>query len=370
MVGIDENDYSDIALQWMLEELVDDGDEIICLRVIDKDSKMTSDRNIERKQYQKHARETMERIQSKNDDNRAISIVLEYAVGKVESTFQKMIQLYEPAMLIVGTRGRSLGGIQGLISTGSFSKWCLQHSPIPVVVVRPTEKRMKKKKKRDADPVRQEYARILRESGIDQHETEYVSRSNSIYEEAGNFEKPNDPDAEAHAVAVALNLPASYDPTLKPIHLKGSGPLTKVDSGKSDATSISQGRDSRDSLDSTTPSSPGILMKSQKGEAENPDSPAGSGEESSDEEEEGEFDVVDGRALLGTDEERPDEAKKKKLHEMEVGEAAALMSKERKKSVGSVESSGSTGGTADEDYESDEAGGETPRPGDETPKPR
>jgi hypothetical protein len=46
MVGIDENDYSDIALHWMLEELVDDGDEIICLRVIDKDSKITNDRNL------------------------------------------------------------------------------------------------------------------------------------------------------------------------------------------------------------------------------------------------------------------------------------------------------------------------------------
>jgi hypothetical protein len=93
MVGIDENDYSDIALQWMLEELVDDGDEIICLRVIDKDSKITNDRNLEKKQYQKAAKDLMERIQAKNDDNRAISIVLEFAVGKVQTTFQKMVFL-------------------------------------------------------------------------------------------------------------------------------------------------------------------------------------------------------------------------------------------------------------------------------------
>jgi hypothetical protein len=229
---------------------------------------------------------------------------------------------------------------------------------------------MKKKKKRDEDPVRQEYARILKESGVDQHETEYVSRSNSIFEEPGNFEKPNDPEAEAHAVAVALNLPASYDPTLKPINLKGSQPLTKVDSEKSDAASASQGRESRESLDSP-PDSPGMLMKSPKGRVESPDSPVLSGEESSDEDEEGDFDVVDGRALLGNDEERPEEVKKKRLHEMEVGEAAALMSKERKKSVGSLESSGSNGGegAVDEDEESDEDGGQTPRPGDMTPRP-
>src|SRR3954454_14073151 len=105
-------------------------------------------------------------------------------------------------MLIVGTRGRSLGGFQGLVSNrNSFSKWCLQYSPVPVVVVRPTEKRMKKKKKRDADPTRQDYARLLKESGIEEHETVFGSKSNSI------FEQPNDPETEAHAVAAALNLP-------------------------------------------------------------------------------------------------------------------------------------------------------------------
>lgn len=88
MVGIDENDYSDIAVQWLLEELVDDGDEIICLRVIDKDSKMLSER---KKQYQAEAEALMKSIQKKNDYNRAISIVLEFSVGKVHTTFQKMV---------------------------------------------------------------------------------------------------------------------------------------------------------------------------------------------------------------------------------------------------------------------------------------
>ncbi len=81
MVGIDENDYSDIALSWMLEELVDDGDEIVCLRVVEKESR----------QYQKDAGVLMRRIQARNDENKAISIVLEYAVGKIHTTFQKMV---------------------------------------------------------------------------------------------------------------------------------------------------------------------------------------------------------------------------------------------------------------------------------------
>jgi len=363
MVGIDENSYSDIALQWMLEELVDDGDEIICLRVVDKDSKITTDRNLEKKQYQQEARELMESIQKKNDENRAISIVLEFAVGKVHTTFQSMvsllldhrvkgfllislqIQIYEPAMLIVGTRGRSLGGFQGLVSNrNSFSKWCLQYSPIPVVVVRPTEKRLKKKQKRDADPSRQDYARILKDSGVDSHETALST---------SNFEVSNDPDDEAHAVAAALGLPAAFDPTVKPYVLEGSKPLRKTDSGKSEATSISSiGPESR-------PSSPGMVMKSPKLPA--PRSPALSAEESEaeddEEEEEGEFETVSGHTLLGNDADRPEVEKKKKLHEMEVGEAAALAAG-RKISLGSTDDGSPPAETQaeaeDEDEDEDE----------------
>lgn len=69
-----------------------------------------------------------------------------------------------------------------------------------MVVVRPTEKRLKKKEKRGQDPARQDYARILKESGIYEHETEITSRNNSI------FEATNEPDVEAHEVAAGMSL--------------------------------------------------------------------------------------------------------------------------------------------------------------------
>jgi hypothetical protein len=236
-------------------------------------------------------------------------------------------------MLIVGTRGRSLGGFQGLVSNrNSFSKWCLQYSPIPVVVVRPTEKRKKKKDKRVADPARQDYARILKESGIEEHETEYGSRSNSI------FEVPNDPASEAHAVAAAIGLPAAFDPTLNPILLEGSRPLKKLDSGTSDVTNVSQRSLSPDS----GPNSPGMVMKTSKSQQE---SPTASGDESSDDEE-GEFEAVPGHTLLANEEELSEVVRKQRLHEMEVGEAAALMCKIRKKSD-SVDSTASAAELAD-----------------------
>ena len=63
----------------------------------------------------------------------------------------------------------------------SFSKWCLQYSPVPVIVVRPPEKRLKKKNKRGVDPTRQDYARILKDSGVESHETRGGSRRNSVF---------------------------------------------------------------------------------------------------------------------------------------------------------------------------------------------
>jgi hypothetical protein len=91
MVGIAENDYSETALRWALDELIDDGDELICVRVVDPESKMSGAKSIERKQYQEEAKLIMRRIQKSNIANRAISIVLELAVGKLHTTFQSMV---------------------------------------------------------------------------------------------------------------------------------------------------------------------------------------------------------------------------------------------------------------------------------------
>jgi hypothetical protein len=105
---------------------------------------------------------------------------------------------------------------------------------------------------RNADPARRD-ARILRESRIDSHETTMDS-NNSI------FEASNDPDVDAHVVAAALRLPARFDPTLKPINLDGSRPSPKMEAGKCDVISISQG-----SLSSECrPTSLEMVMKSLK----------------------------------------------------------------------------------------------------------
>ncbi|OKL61967.1 hypothetical protein UA08_02565 [Talaromyces atroroseus] len=203
LCGTDQNDYSEFALDWLIDELVDDGDEVICLRVVEKDSKIASDASLDGGRYRKEAEKLLNQVISKNQqDEKAISLVLELAVGKVQEIIQRMIRIYEPAILIVGTRGRSLSGMQGLLP-GSVSKYCLQQSPIPVVVVRPSTKREKKKKKRLADPTRRSYGNILQIS-----EQQGSGLFNKKVSSDTNVAKL--PAEEAAAVAEAVGLPRRF----------------------------------------------------------------------------------------------------------------------------------------------------------------
>lgn len=92
LCGTDQNDYSEFALEWLIDELVDDGDEIVCLRAVEKDSRIASDVGIEERKYREEAEKLFEQVIQKNSqDEKAISLVLELAVGKVESIIQRMV---------------------------------------------------------------------------------------------------------------------------------------------------------------------------------------------------------------------------------------------------------------------------------------
>ncbi len=193
-------------------------------------------------------------------------------------------------MLIVGTRGRSLGGIQGLVNNrNSFSKYCLQYPPVPVVVVRPTEKRIKKKAKRTNDSTRQTYLGML-SATLGKHEAD--SEASSLYE----LETQISADEEAHQVAKVLGLPAAFDPTIKPVNpndlLRARSPA---------------GASSRRTSEGST----GSALQ----EEVSPNSAMNSEDE---DEDDGVFEVMSGTQALDQ------QQKLEQLHKMEVGEAAAL----------------------------------------------
>ncbi|KAF1830783.1 adenine nucleotide alpha hydrolases-like protein [Decorospora gaudefroyi] len=261
LCGFDENEYSVYALQWLINELVDDGDEIVCLRVVEKEDAIAGDRSVETGRYRVEAEHTMADIQSRNHDNKAINLILEFSIGKVQKVIDDMINLYEPAILVVGTRGKSLGGFQGLLP-GSVSKYCLQHSPVPVIVVRPTSKRDKAKSKRTNDPDRQGYREILAKS---EKLPEIDSPRNSFFAN------------EAEAATVGAGAAATAPKLVVEAH-----PLAQVEHAE-DGDDDDDDLETGDSMLGDDIRSPGPMMKSPQ--LQNLDSPELSSQSSSEDEE-------------------------------------------------------------------------------------
>ena len=93
LCGTDAKDYSEYALEWMMDELVDDGDEIVCLRVIERDAKTAQDIPYDRDKYRKEAKQLLDSVMLKNSqEEKAISIIMELAVGRVQEIFQRMVR--------------------------------------------------------------------------------------------------------------------------------------------------------------------------------------------------------------------------------------------------------------------------------------
>ena len=108
LCGTDQNNYSEFALEWLLDELVDDGDEIVCLRVVGKDSKINSDASVEEGRYKTEAQQLLEQIKAKNkNDEKSVSLVLEFAVGHVHDTIQRMVRLESLSSRKQGHAGKS-----------------------------------------------------------------------------------------------------------------------------------------------------------------------------------------------------------------------------------------------------------------------
>ncbi|KAJ3811386.1 hypothetical protein F5876DRAFT_39804 [Lentinula aff. lateritia] len=141
------------ALDWSLESFVQDGDEFVVFRGIEEEV-LDKDHDLVRED----ARALMAYIQAKSqeyDPDRKLSIILEYIAGKVTDALDRLIALYKPDSVVVGTRGRKAWQVGiGKGTMGSISRYCLTHSPVPIIVVRPERKVKKTVEKRRADPKR------------------------------------------------------------------------------------------------------------------------------------------------------------------------------------------------------------------------
>jgi len=161
MCAVDDNTYSERALEWLMESLVSDGDEIVAVRVLEGERE-----EIDQEAARDEARELMASIVQLNDEvgHQSISIVVEFVAGrefgKVTNSILGFIYMYRPDSLTVGTRGKSVSAIQKMLggfSIGSCSRDILNRCPVPVVIVRPEAKVRKHLVKRQNDPKRRSY---------------------------------------------------------------------------------------------------------------------------------------------------------------------------------------------------------------------
>ena len=75
-----------------MDDLVNDGDEIVCLRAVEKDSHIANDANIEARMYRQEAEKLFRQAIRKNkQDEKSVSLVVELAVGKIQDIIQKMV---------------------------------------------------------------------------------------------------------------------------------------------------------------------------------------------------------------------------------------------------------------------------------------
>ncbi|KAG6887438.1 hypothetical protein C0992_012252 [Termitomyces sp. T32_za158] len=107
------------ALDWSLETLAQDGDELIVYRGVDEDV-LEKDHDIIREE----ARELMKTIQAKSveaDPDRKLSLIVEYIPGRITDTLDRLIALYRPDSVVVGTRVKRsmLSGLAKNINMGS-----------------------------------------------------------------------------------------------------------------------------------------------------------------------------------------------------------------------------------------------------------
>ncbi|GAA5967331.1 hypothetical protein JCM3765_005603 [Sporobolomyces pararoseus] len=139
LVCTDLNEYSVNAVNWLLKSLAEDNDEVVVLRVIEPGSSAHNAWKASMEEARDEAEDVLEDLMQRNADQKSMSFVVEFAIGEIEETIHRMIEIYKPDSLIVGTRGRPDSLIKSAFM-GSISKWAVARCPVPVVVVRPDDK--------------------------------------------------------------------------------------------------------------------------------------------------------------------------------------------------------------------------------------
>ena len=167
MCAVDATESSERALEWMMEHLVDDGDELIAARVMSLDQDHISQGAIRDGAHSLLS--SIVHLNKATHDERKISITVEFVRGSIKPTILELVSMYRPESLTIGTRGKQVSALEKMLGTtplGNLSKFLIWKSPVPVIIVRPEDRIQKHLFKRLADPRRHEYAALMKNDSI------------------------------------------------------------------------------------------------------------------------------------------------------------------------------------------------------------
>lgn len=119
------------ALEWLMQQVMEDGDELLCLKV-DKETGMAAP------YYREKAEQLLTRVVHSVVDafDKKIKVVVELAVGSVKHIVRQAVLLYQPAIVVVGTSIKQYQRVMRYMSKKStLSNYFINHSPVPVIVV-------------------------------------------------------------------------------------------------------------------------------------------------------------------------------------------------------------------------------------------
>ncbi|PLW06075.1 hypothetical protein PCANC_27694 [Puccinia coronata f. sp. avenae] len=158
LVATDGESYSIQALDWLMSSLVEHGDEVVVLQAVEPGS--SAHKDVEMDEHAKtEAQEVLRHVLTKND--RQITVTVEFVIGPAIKTIQRMLEVYRPDSLVVGTRGKNPSAWQKAFSLSSTSQYLVARSPVPVIVVRPERKVRQSREARAKDPKRRSYQTLL-----------------------------------------------------------------------------------------------------------------------------------------------------------------------------------------------------------------
>lgn len=119
------------ALQWLVEKVMEDGDELLCLKVEKEPNKPTS-------YYKTKSEDVLTQIVHTivASTVKKINVIVELSLGSVRHIVRQAVLLYQPAIVMVGTSLKQYQKVMRYMSKkNTLSNFFINHSPVPVIVM-------------------------------------------------------------------------------------------------------------------------------------------------------------------------------------------------------------------------------------------